>query len=66
LTPQSSRRLGHWQTQDFALTRSGAIPSVWRTCRFSRFDSRRKVFSQNEKRNADQCSPARGEPDRHC
>jgi hypothetical protein len=63
---QSSRRSGLRQTQDFELTRSGAFLAVGRTCRFSRFDSRRKVFSEDEKRNADQRPSTRRKPDRHC
>ncbi len=66
LTVESSRRSTFRQTKDFELTRSGPFSKVRRTLRFSRFDSRRKVFSENEKRNAHQRSSTRRMPDRHC
>lgn len=65
LTDQSSGNLSHWQKTDCKLTRSHSSVGVQRTVRFSRFDSRRKVFSKHEKRNANQCSPTRGKSDCH-
>lgn len=65
LIVQSSGNRTHRQKTDCDVTRSRPFVGVQRTLRFSRFDSRRKVFSEHEKRNADQCSPTGGKPNCH-
>jgi hypothetical protein len=66
LTVQSSRSTKRRQKKECDLTRSSPFEAVRRTLRFSRFNSRRKVLPENEKRNADQRAPARREPHRDC
>ena len=64
-TVKSPRSTNRRQEKEPDLMRSGPFEAVRRTLRFSRLKPRRKVFSEDEKRNADQCAPTGREPNRH-